>query len=206
MASVTLDTDQLSLFEDDNDDGISLLFLDERKAAHGVYTCERIEKDEMVYKLIVWCLGQSMSPRKTANWVSEFRPGKLTVSKNTVVAIQQREQLSIGSFKKELSTMLKNFAHMGTERMIDNVDKIPLQQLGVQVAIAIDKFMALDGEPNVRIADVTTPVFNFQEFIESIKSGNSTLPATNVSLQKDADAIEIPGAAPCEKIGEDRTA
>jgi hypothetical protein len=64
----------------------------------------------------------------------------------TIQAIRDREGLAIGTEKKELSTKLGHFARMAGERLIEELDNIPIGQLPVAMGIALDKKAQLDGE------------------------------------------------------------
>lgn len=68
-----------------------------------------------------------------------------------VCAILTREGLH--TFKDHVSKRLATFIARGSERLADEVDKIPLSQLPVAVAVAMDKKAMYDGDQQPHIVE-----------------------------------------------------
>jgi hypothetical protein len=79
----------------------------------------------------------------------------VSLRKSTVVSVrQQMEQdgkLELGSWKREVASLLGDFVHKGAVRLSENVESIPIGQLPMAIAIAIDKVRDLADAPTVRI-------------------------------------------------------
>jgi hypothetical protein len=81
---------------------------------------------------------------------------KLTiVRKQTVVDIrksmEQEGKLELGSWKKEMTELLGNFALKGAKRLNDEIDNLPLGQVMMAVAIAVDKVRDMSDAPVVKV-------------------------------------------------------
>lgn len=79
----------------------------------------------------------------------------ISVRKSTIVAIRQELEgegkLEMNAWKKEIAGSLGDFVQKGAERLRNEVDNIPLGQLTMAVAIAIDKVRDLSDAPTVRV-------------------------------------------------------
>ena len=79
----------------------------------------------------------------------------VSLRKATVVAIRQHMEqdgkLELGSWKREVASLLGDFVHKGAVRLSENVESIPIGQLPMAIAIAIDKVRDLADAPTVRI-------------------------------------------------------
>ena len=77
------------------------------------------------------------------------------VRKQTVVDIrkqmEQEGKMELGSWKREVSTLLGEFAIKGAKRLVDEIDTMPIGQVTMAVAIAIDKVSQLTDAPTVKI-------------------------------------------------------
>jgi hypothetical protein len=60
-------------------------------------------------------------------------------------------KLELGSWKREVAGLLGDFVQKGAVRLSENVDSIPIGQLPMAIAIAIDKVRDLADAPTVRI-------------------------------------------------------
>lgn len=79
----------------------------------------------------------------------------VSLRKSTVIAIRQHMEqdgkLELGSWKREVASLLGDFVHKGAVRLSENVESIPIGQLPMAIAIAIDKVRDLADAPTVRI-------------------------------------------------------
>ena len=78
------------------------------------------------------------------------------VRKETVIAVRQKMEeegkMELGSWKKEVSSLLANFVKRGAERLNEEVNNIPVGQLPMSLAIAIDKVRDLQDAPTVTVS------------------------------------------------------
>lgn len=79
----------------------------------------------------------------------------VSLRKSTVVSIRQQMEadgkLELGSWKREVAGLLGEFVQKGATRLLENVENIPVGQLPMALAIAIDKVRDLADAPTVRI-------------------------------------------------------
>lgn len=142
--------EQLTLFKADAD---SKLTKDIRGVGH--FTGERLKKQRpQIYDAIVKCLAEGMGILRIA--------AAFNVSNNTVTAVRDAEGLSISNEKRQVSRNLRDFAKLGSERLVDEVANIPVAQLPIAIAVAIDKMQVLDGEPN-RILETREKVRSIED-------------------------------------------
>lgn len=104
------------------------------------------------------------------------------VRKETVVAVRQSMEeegkLELGSWKKEVSGLLANFVKKGAERLSSEIDNVPLGQLPMALAIAIDKVRDLQDTPTVTISTrltITQDELNKQFILDEKKNTDITL-------------------------------
>jgi hypothetical protein len=77
------------------------------------------------------------------------------IRKETVVAVRKEMEsegkLELGAWKREVSGMLAEFVHKGAERLVKEVNYMPIGQIPMSLAIAIDKVRDLQDAPTVRV-------------------------------------------------------
>lgn len=77
------------------------------------------------------------------------------VRKQTVVDIrkqmEQEGKMELGSWKREVSNLLGEFALKGAKRLVDEIDTMPIGQVTMAVAIAVDKVSQLTDAPTVKV-------------------------------------------------------
>ena len=81
---------------------------------------------------------------------------KLTQTrKATVVSVRQQMEsegkLELGSWKKEVASLLGEFVLKGAKRLNDEASEMPIGQIPMSIAIAIDKVRDLQDTPTVRV-------------------------------------------------------
>ena len=103
---------------------------------------------------------EKTSPRKFKAIIDDLKAGKHTVaeialrrhvSHHTVTAVRHKvededPEFNVQRWRKRTANTLAHFASRGAERLVDEVDRIPVGQLPVAVAIAADKTLALMGD------------------------------------------------------------
>jgi hypothetical protein len=60
-------------------------------------------------------------------------------------------KLELGSWKREVAGDIAEFVRRGSQRLVNNVDNIPIGQLPMALAIAIDKVRDLAEAPTVTV-------------------------------------------------------
>jgi hypothetical protein len=138
------------------------LFAKDEKKGH--FTGERLFKRRPdVYKQICVFLGEGVSVNRVAKL--------MRVSVHTVLAVRDREPDLIAAEKERTIGNMRKFVRLSSERLIDEVDKIPLQSLPVAMGIAVDKGELLAGQATSRIEHVNVPSHTeFNKLIELLPS------------------------------------
>ncbi len=54
---------------------------------------------------------------------------------------------NLAAWKKQTAATLSHFAAKGSQRLVDEVDRMPLASLPIAIAVAIDKIQALHDQP-----------------------------------------------------------
>jgi hypothetical protein len=102
--------------------------------------------------------GSRIQKDKKEKIIELFKDGKTNaqvaeitgVSKPTVIAIKKNEianGFSINEWKKQVSTTLAQIVVKGSNRLVDDIDKIPAGQLPLALAILTDKILQLQDAP-----------------------------------------------------------
>jgi hypothetical protein len=147
--------------------------------ANGCYTGELLwQTDPAKYKAVAGALGEGMGVRQIAR--------AYHVHTMTVRAIREREFPVIANEKATTAKLLRKFARIGAERLLEEVDDIHIDKLPLALAIATDKAQLLDGEATVRMETVKS--FDPAQWEELI----SRLPEVPV----DGTVIDIPAELP----------
>jgi hypothetical protein len=143
----------------------------------GEYSGDRLyaQRPE-TYRLIVRALGSGLGIRAIAR--------TLGVSRNTVRAVRDREAPAIDPLIKETTTSLRRFARLAAERLIEEIDDIPLTALPIGMGIAVEKAQLLEGQATSRIERAAK-----EPSVEDVRSYLATLPG--------ADAVVVPAIGLC---------
>jgi len=108
----------------------------------GVSTGERLRSSRpRVYQLVVNGLAEGMGIVSLARATG--------VHHRTIAAIRDGLDHSgaIDSAKEETKRNLSQFIRLGSERLVEDYDKIPIASLAINLGIAIDKLQLYDGAP-----------------------------------------------------------
>lgn len=77
------------------------------------------------------------------------------VRKQTVVDVRKQMEvdgkMEMGSWKREVSNLLGEFALKGAKRLVDEIDTMPIGQVTMAVAIAVDKVRDLTDTPTIKV-------------------------------------------------------
>jgi DNA-binding XRE family transcriptional regulator len=125
----------------------------------------------------------------------------VSVRKQTIVNIRKEMEgegkLELGAWKKEVAGLLGDFVQRGAVRLAQNVDSIPIGQLPMAIAIAIDKVRDLADAPTVRVEarlrisqDELNKAFSGGELpieINEVKKEEKVLDQTEIQGTTDAD-------------------
>lgn len=132
-----------------------VLFLDEvskgvaRMEKAGEFTAERLmESRPAIYRAIVEGYAQGLGIRQLCRAYS--------VSHHTVAVVLAREPKAVATLKEGTISTLRTFAKLAADRLLDEVNDIPIQQLAVPLGISIDKAQLLDGGVTSRIEHTET--------------------------------------------------
>lgn len=110
----------------------------------GEFTAERLmESRPTIYRAIVDGLGQGLGVRQLCR---AYR-----VSHHTVAAVMARESQAVATQKERTVSVLRTFGRLAADRLLDEVDQIPIQSLPIALGIAVEKAELLAGGATSRI-------------------------------------------------------
>jgi transposase-like protein len=158
----------------------------ERLEATGEFSGERLmARRPEVYRAVVRMLAEGLSMSSIAR--------ALSVSRNTVAAVREREGYSIEQDKKELLRDFRRAARLSVERAIELVPHIQTaKDAAIVAAVMTDKLQLLSGEATSRVEKIEVNQDKLAEMLASLPVLEAeVLPLTGPS----ADAPEQKGAA-----------
>lgn len=105
-------------------------------------TLEKLSKEKK--DQIVWLTEQGHTQKDIEKEVG--------VSSHTVVAVRQDmgdSNIDLGTYKKKTSELFKSIILKGANRLDAEIDKLPITQMPLALAILIDKVQTLNDQPVV---------------------------------------------------------
>jgi hypothetical protein len=150
----------------------------ERLEATGEFSGERLlVRRPEVYRAICRMSAEGLSMSAMAR--------ALGVSRNTVVAVQEREGISIEQHKKELLRNVRTAARLSVERVVELVPSITnAKDAAIVAAVMVDKLQLLSGEATARVERVEVNQDKLAEMLASLP----ILEAEVVALTGPSDA------------------
>jgi hypothetical protein len=110
----------------------------------GEFTAERLmDSRPTIYRALVDGLGQGLGVRQLCR---AYR-----VSHHTVAAVMARESSTVATLKERTVATLRTFGRLAADRLLDEVDQIPIQSLPIALGIAVEKAELLAGGATSRI-------------------------------------------------------
>lgn len=89
---------------------------------------------------------------KSGNGTTEIQR-ETGISKPTIISMRENLESSgefkLGTWKKNTSALMSQIVTMGSERLLEEIDDIPVGQLPLAIAIMTDKVLALHDAPTV---------------------------------------------------------
>jgi DNA-directed RNA polymerase specialized sigma24 family protein len=134
----------------------------EKLEAAGEFTGERLlARRPEAYRAVVSMAAEGLSISATAR--------ALSVSRNTVTAVREREGISIEQEKKELLRDVRRAARLSVERAIELVPAInSAKDAAIVAAVMVDKMQLLSGEATSRIEKVEVSQDKLSEMLASL--------------------------------------
>ena len=134
----------------------------EKLEAAGEFTGERLlARRPEAYRAVVSMAAEGLSISATAR--------ALSVSRNTVTAVREREGISIEQEKKELLRDVRRAARLSVERAIELVPSInSAKDAAIVAAVMVDKMQLLSGEATARIEKVEVCQDKLSEMLASL--------------------------------------
>ena len=163
------------------------------------FTLEQVKLNTERFKSICAAIAEGVGIRRICRaW---------KVSPNVVYKVMEQEGLSVETEKKQLLGKVTLAAHLLTERMIEEVDKVPAGQIGLNAGIFLTKRAELLGEPSFVVEHRHTHELSAERLLREIadfKRGaidcESTVliaqPAQIVATAAPASTLEAAPAAP----------
>jgi len=169
----------------------------EKLEATGEFTGERLlARRPEVYRAVVRMAAEGQSISATAR--------ALSVSRNTVAAVREREGISIEQEKKELLRDVRRAARLSVERAIELVPSInSAKDAAIVAAVMVDKMQLLSGEATSRVEKVEVNQDKLAEMLASLPVLDAevvplTGPSAAAPEQKGAAAL--PAGMPAEAV------
>jgi hypothetical protein len=156
----------------------------------GEFTAERLmESRPTIYKALVDGLGQGLGVRQLCR---AYR-----VSHHTVAAVMARESQAVATLKERTVSVLRTFGRLAADRLLDEVDQIPIQSLPIALGIAVEKAELLSGGATSRIehADSGPTHEDYLRMISGKVIDAELVPATGFEGEEVAQKSADPGAA-----------
>ncbi len=134
----------------------------EKLEATGEFTGERLlARRPEVYRAVVRMAAEGQSISATAR--------ALSVSRNTVAAVREREGISIEQEKKELLRDVRRAARLSVERAIELVPSInSAKDAAIVAAVMVDKMQLLSGEATSRVEKVEVNQDKLSEMLAAL--------------------------------------
>ena len=134
----------------------------ERLAQAGEFTGERLFRDRPgIYSAIVRMAAEGLSISAAAR--------ALGVSRNTVVAVREREGISIEQDKKELMKLLGTARRLSVEKVIELIpDLKSAKDAAITAAVMVDKYALLAGEATSRVERVEVRPDQVQAYLDAL--------------------------------------
>ena len=134
----------------------------ERLEATGEFSGERLmARRPEVYRAVVRMLAEGLSMSSIAR--------ALSVSRNTVAAVREREGYSIEQDKKELLRDFRRAARLSVERAIELVPHIQTaKDAAIVAAVMTDKLQLLSGEATSRVEKIEVNQDKLAEMLASL--------------------------------------
>jgi len=156
----------------------------------GEFTAERLmESRPTIYRAIVDGLGQGLGVRQLCR---AYR-----VSHHTVAAVMARESQAVATLKERTVSVLRTFGRLAADRLLDEVDKIPIQSLPIALGIAVEKAELLAGGATSRIETIESgPTHDdYLRMISGRVIEAELVPATGLEGEEVAQKGDEAGAA-----------
>jgi hypothetical protein len=156
----------------------------------GEFTAERLmESRPTIYRAIVDGLGQGLGVRQLCR---AYR-----VSHHTVAAVMSREINAIATVKERTVSVLRTFGRLAADRLLDEVDQIPIQSLPIALGIAVEKAELLSGGATSRIEHTESgPTHeDYLRIIQGKVIEAEIIPAIGFQAEEVAQKEADPGAA-----------
>ena len=134
----------------------------EKLEATGEFSGERLlARRPEVYRAICRMSAEGLSMSAMAR--------ALGVSRNTVAAVQDREQFPIEQHKKELLKNVRTAARLSVERVVELVPSINnAKDAAIVAAVMVDKLQLLSGEATARVEKVEVSQDKLSEMLASL--------------------------------------
>jgi hypothetical protein len=134
----------------------------ERLTQAGEFTGERLFRDRPgIYSAIVRMAAEGLSISAAAR--------ALGVSRNTVVAVREREGITIEQDKRELMKLLGTARRLSVEKVIELIpDLKSAKDAAITAAVMVDKYALLAGEATSRVERVEIKPDQVQAYLDAL--------------------------------------
>ncbi|MFZ9958980.1 MAG: hypothetical protein ACO3GP_01210 [Candidatus Limnocylindrus sp.] len=169
----------------------------ERLEATGEFSGERLlARRPEVYRAICRMSAEGLSMSAMAR--------ALGVSRNTVAAVQDREQISIEQHKKELLRNVRTAARLSVERVVELVPSINnAKDAAIVAAVMVDKLQLLSGEATARVERIEVNQDKLSEMLASLpvlEAEIVPLTGPSAAAPEQKGAAALPAGMPAEAV------
>jgi transposase-like protein len=171
----------------------------ERLTQAGEFTGERLYRDRPgIYSAIVRMSAEGLSISAAAR--------ALGVSRNTVVAVREREGISIEQDKRELMKLLGTARRLSVEKVIELIPDLKnAKDAAITAAVMVDKYALLAGEATSRVERVEVRPDQVQAYLDALPVVDAEFEVISMGIggetdgQKAVPALALP--SPKSDIG-----
>jgi transposase-like protein len=173
----------------------------ERLTQAGEFTGERLYRDRPgIYSAIVRMAAEGLSISAAAR--------ALGVSRNTVVAVREREGISIEQDKRELMKLLGTARRLSVEKVIELIpDLKSAKDAAITAAVMVDKYALLAGEATSRVERVEVKPDQVQAYLDALPVVDAEFEVISTGIRGETDGQKaVPALAlpsPKSDIGSD---
>ncbi|MEO6567221.1 MAG: hypothetical protein ABIO94_00550 [Opitutaceae bacterium] len=122
-------------------------------AKRGRFTAEQLARNEAKLAAVLSAISEGLGTRQIAR--------AFIISTNTVLRVREEYGPAIETQKESIGRQCLAGARLAVERIIEEIDRMPLASLPIVAGVLTDKGLLLTGAPTVRIAhDHTHTVAN----------------------------------------------
>lgn len=162
--------------------GVELAALDNPETRHGKYTGEQLEARVAVRDMVVKLLAEGVGIRRIA---ALMRKQGVAIGEHSIMALRDRRADLVATEKKQLSQQLGRISKLMADSIEERLVDGKMKPSSVDLAVMIDKKMAVDGEASLVIEHKHTIEASADAFIRKLEEMKraKVLPVVDLASQ-----------------------